>query len=100
MAHSAEYDALLRKALDRATLGEAVRRHQPEANVRALLADACRVAKADAVPAEHVVVAIKSHWVSRYEARYADRTESRYTLERLVTACIEAYFDEGRPSNV
>jgi hypothetical protein len=98
--HSAEYDALLRKALDRATLGEAVGRHQPEANLRALLADACRVARADAVPAERVVVAIKSHWVARYEARYTDRTESRSALERLVTACIEAYFDEARSSKV
>jgi hypothetical protein len=85
------FEPLLRQALDRAIV-DGPRRQSFATNVGALLVDACRIARANGVPPEQLVLTMKHHWASVHEANYVDRRESQETLDRLVTACIETYF--------
>ena len=91
-SHVNQLEPLLRAALSRATELER-NRQKPDASVRTLLSDACRIARAEQIPPEHIIVAVKQWWGSAHESGFANRTEAQAALDGLVTACIEAYFD-------
>jgi hypothetical protein len=89
----ARTEPLLRQAFDRA-LDLRRGRHQLDGDVRLLLVDACRVARAEQMPPEQVIVVLKRWWTTAHDAVGSNRLDAQPALNDLVTACIEAYFDD------
>lgn len=68
--------------------------------VRVLLMDACRAAKKDNVSPERLIVTLKQRWMAAHDGEDVNRAEAQGTLNNLVSACIEAYFDDGAMRDV
>jgi hypothetical protein len=62
--------------------------------MRATLAEACGLSRANGLEPERVIVRLKATWVRMSETSFATRDEAHLALERAITACIEQYFVE------
>jgi hypothetical protein len=116
---TAELERLLRQVVACARVvaeaDDAARRGAPEAPVRAALATACARARADGLRAEHVLVRLKHVWAHTAEApravpdatpgagdaprrptRSADGGDDHHRLARVVTLCIEEFYEVDR----
>ena len=73
----------------------------PEAGLRPALRELSREARERGILPEHVIVLLKDVWHSvPQQASTLSPAERAQILERAVTLCIEAYFDEDEPRDV
>lgn len=85
----------LRDAIDLRLRGAA-----RDGEVRRALRAVSRSARARALPVEQVVIAIKHVWNSLPQMQQTiGRAERRQMLDRIVTLCIEAYYEDDGPSH-
>jgi len=93
----ARLEPLIREALVRVVSAEHERRRTGE-DMRILLRELCRQAQADGLSAERLIILLKRRWMAVNDGEYVSRAQAQGALSVLVTACIEAYYEDARPN--
>lgn len=84
----------MREALIRVIAVERDRRRGIGDDLRILLTDLCRQAHTDGISAERLIILLKRRWATVNESEHLSRPQAQDAMNLLVTACIEAYFEE------
>src|SRR5689334_11396013 len=84
---------LLRRSL-RDVLADARYKYSDEAELRVTLRDVCTQARRDGIRAEHLLIVLKESWRELPERARLPRYAADQTLARLVSACINEYYQD------
>ena len=86
---------LLRQSLRHVLLDDCYDRSD-ETDLRIALRDVCGRARSDGVRAEHLLVVLKELWRELPERGRLQRVEADDALSRVVSACINEFYQDGK----